>query len=85
MSDDAKAGSRSGFTEMPDRIFSDTRLSAEARGLLAFILSTKVSESHSATETAKIMRMGRDKYRRCIRELRRHGYPSNKKEIGAQQ
>lgn len=74
MSEQATISRRSGYTAIPNHIHADDRLSLEARGFLALIMSMKEGWVFRRSNLMKTANIGRDKYRRIIRELQDAGY-----------
>lgn len=67
---------RSGYTSIPNAIMSDTRLSIEARGLLALLMTFKEGWVFRPNHLIPHCRVGRDKYYRMLGELKEFGYVS---------
>ncbi len=65
---------RSGFAKVPNSVVADERLSIEARGFLAYIISLPDGWVFRPSHLMKVCRIGRDKYYRIVKELRTHGY-----------
>lgn len=62
------------FTQIPNDWVRDDRLSLEARGLLAQIMSHRPGWNLSIKSMAKRNNIGRDKVKRILDELLKHGY-----------
>lgn len=62
------------FTQIPNDWVRDDRLSLEARGLLAQIMSHRPGWNLSIKSMAKRNNIGRDKVKRILDELLTHGY-----------
>lgn len=76
---------RSGYTSIPNSVMSDTRLSIEARGLLALLMTFKEGWVFRSKHLMEQCGVGRDKYYRMIGELKDFGYVTviqNKTEDG---
>lgn len=65
---------RSGYTAIPNHIHADDRLSLEARGFLCLIMSMCEGWVFRRDNLMKTANIGRDKYRRIVRELEETGY-----------
>lgn len=70
------------FTQIPNDWLRDDRLSLEARGLLAQILSHKPGWSLSIRTLSSSNHIGKEKVRRIIGELMRHGYLERSEKQG---
>ena len=62
------------FTAMPNAIFRDERLSEDARGFMAYLLSCKDDWNVQLTALSKIMGTGKDKTQAIMRQLHATGY-----------
>ncbi|GGE30129.1 hypothetical protein GCM10011360_17740 [Primorskyibacter flagellatus] len=67
---------RSGYTSVPNAVMSDTRLSIEARGLLALLMTFREGWVFRPNHLMEQCRVGRDKYYRMVGELKDLGYVS---------
>lgn len=65
---------RGHFTSIPNDAIRDTRISIEARGLLAYLLSCSDDWRFTAANVAKVCCVGRDKLRGMMTDLKNHGY-----------
>ena len=74
MSEDGIVRRRLGYSAIPNRIFSDTRLSIEARGLLALLMSCGETWTFRASNLKRQCGCGAEKYQRMIREIKEAGY-----------
>ena len=68
------------FTQIPNSYLRDSRLSLEARGLYAQLLSHSEGWRISLQSLAHVNNIGRDKVRRIINELMNHGYLARSEE-----
>ena len=68
------------FTQIPNSYLRDSRLSLEARGLYAQLLSHTEGWRISLQSLAHVNGIGRDKVRRIINELMAHGYLERSEE-----
>jgi hypothetical protein len=62
------------FTIVPNAIVEDMRLSVEAKGTLAYLLSRPADWTVRLRQVGKTLRMGRDKTQRVFGELKGAGY-----------
>lgn len=74
MSEDGIVRRRLGYSAIPNRIFSDRRLSIEARGLLALLMSCGETWTFRASNLKRQCGCGAEKYQRMIREIKEAGY-----------
>lgn len=65
---------RSGYTSVPNAVMADTRLSIEARGLLALLMTFKDGWVFRSSHLMKQCGVGRDKYYRMVGELKSLAY-----------
>jgi predicted transcriptional regulator len=65
---------RAHFTVVPNAIFVDERLSIEAKGVLAYLLSRPNKWSVRLEQVGRILNVGRRKLQRVFRELITAGY-----------
>lgn len=70
------------FTQIPNGWVRDERLSLEARGLLAQIMSHRPGWNLSLKSLAARNSIGRDKVRRILNELLSHGYLERSEKQG---
>ena len=71
-----KANLETGFTVIPNKTAQDSRLTFEARGMLALLLSLPSDWSVNKAWLIKQSSAGRDKVQSMINELVAHGYMS---------
>lgn len=71
-----KANLETGFTVIPNKTAQDNRLTFEARGMLALLLSLPSDWSVNKAWLIKQSSAGRDKVQSMINELVTHGYMS---------
>ena len=69
-----KSGRKKGFVVLFRSAAQDNRLSLEARGLFALMISLPENWEYSVTGLAKKAGCGREKARRLLRELQTVGY-----------
>lgn len=62
------------YASIPNHVIRDTRLSAEARLLLCYVMSCSDDWEFFRSQTLKVLGCGRDKYQRLVRELKGAGY-----------
>ena len=74
MSECGTISRRAGYTAIPNHIFSDDRLTLEARAFLGLIMSMKEGWVFRRNNLMKTAGIGRDKYRRIVKELQSVGY-----------
>ena len=74
MSDENTISRRSGYTAIPNSIFSDERLTLEARAFLGLLMSMNDGRVFRRANLLKASGIGRDKYQRILRELQDVGY-----------
>lgn len=74
MSEEGTVTRRCGYTAIPNGAISDHRLSIEARGLLALMMSFGNGWVYRASHLQKVCCVGADKYQRMIREIKLAGY-----------
>jgi predicted transcriptional regulator len=65
---------RAHFTILPNAIFVDERLSIEAKGVLAYLLSRPNKWAVRLEQVGRILNVGRRKLQRVFRELISAGY-----------
>lgn len=65
---------RSGYSSIPNAMASDTRMSIEARGLLALLMTMGEGWVFRSASLIKQCGCGREKYQRMIREIKDAGY-----------
>jgi hypothetical protein len=70
------------FTQIPNDWVRDDRLSLEARGLIAQIMSHRPGWNLSIKSLAARNRIGRDKVKRILDELLKHGYLERSEKQG---
>ena len=70
------------YTILPNHVLNDTRLSLEARGLLAYLLSKPNHWRVNSRALVHISPAGRDKIQRILRELERYGYLERRRVRG---
>lgn len=69
-----KAVRRKAFVGIPNDAMRDTRLSIEARGMLALLMTFSENWIFRASHIQRLCGVGKDKYQRIIRELKEVGY-----------
>lgn len=79
---DIRVRRRSGYTSVPNSVMADTRLSIEARGLIALLMTFKEGWVFRVSHIQKQCGVGREKYYRMINELKSAGYISITKTKG---
>lgn len=65
---------RRGFTVVPNSIVADEKLSIEARGFFAYLMSLPDGWVFRTNHLKRVCGVGRDKYYRLVRELKERGY-----------
>jgi len=71
---------RAHFTILPNAIFTDERLSIEAKGVLGYLLSRPHKWSVRLEQVASTLRIGRKKLQRIFRELISAGYVTREQQ-----
>lgn len=74
MTDENVVRRRCGYAAIPNAALADMRLSVEARGLLALMMSMGDGWVYRASNLQKVCCVGADKYQRMIRELKDANY-----------
>jgi hypothetical protein len=73
---------RADFTIVPNEVFVDRRLSAEAKGVLGYLLSRPHNWHVRLDHVGRTLLIGRKKLQRIFRELIRAGYVSREQRRG---
>ncbi|RUZ57644.1 helix-turn-helix domain-containing protein, partial [Mesorhizobium sp. M7A.F.Ca.CA.004.05.2.1] len=68
------------YTTVPNHVFEDVRLSMEARWLLGYLLSKPDNWTVILGDIARRGGCGRDKARKIVNELVKHGYADKEQE-----
>lgn len=74
MSDNHTISRSGGYSSIPNAAVRDASLSIEARGFLALIMSMSAGWVFRRNNLMKTAGIGRDKYRRIVKELEAAGY-----------
>lgn len=74
MNDELTVKRRGGFTVVPNSVVADEKLSIEARGLFAYLMSLPDGWVFRTNHLKRVYGVGRDKYYRLVRELKERGY-----------
>ena len=74
MTDEVTFKRRSGYTAVPNAIFSDERLSMDARGFLGLLMSFKEGWVFRRSHLMLVSKFGRDKYYKVLGQLEEVGY-----------